>query len=187
MRDDILQATLRVLCRDGALRLTTPRVAEAAGISVGSLYQYYPNKQALLFALHTRVVEAAWAEVESILDHPRWSAREKVRRVARLYFRAESEDVATMGSALQDAEIHFANEPEHRAMDARVLARFRRFVRQALPEGTPRSHVAFGTDLLVTTLESVGRSVAGRRLPRRAVDHWASVCAEMVSAAVGLA
>jgi len=45
--------------RDGLRRLTTIRVAARAGTSVGTLYQYYPNKQALLFAvLQRRSAEA---------------------------------------------------------------------------------------------------------------------------------
>ncbi|WAS99597.1 helix-turn-helix domain containing protein [Nannocystis poenicansa] len=40
----ILQAAVRVLERDGAAAFTTVRVAERAGVSVGSLYQYFPNK-----------------------------------------------------------------------------------------------------------------------------------------------
>ena len=62
----IFQATLQVLLRDGQSRLTTTRVAERAGVSVGTLYQYYPNKQALLTAILAehmnevaRAVEAA--------------------------------------------------------------------------------------------------------------------------------
>jgi AcrR family transcriptional regulator len=47
----ISEATIQVLLRHGAERLTTTRVAERAGVSVGTLYQYYPNKQSLLFAV----------------------------------------------------------------------------------------------------------------------------------------
>src|SRR5215471_1846118 len=47
----ISEATIQVLLRQGAHRLTTTRVAERAGVSVGTLYQYYPNKQSLLFAV----------------------------------------------------------------------------------------------------------------------------------------
>lgn len=43
----ILEATVQVLVQQGADRLTTTRVAERAGASVGTLYQYYPNKAAL--------------------------------------------------------------------------------------------------------------------------------------------
>jgi AcrR family transcriptional regulator len=46
----ISEATIQVLLSDGVERLTTTRVAERAGVSVGTLYQYYPNKRSLLFA-----------------------------------------------------------------------------------------------------------------------------------------
>ena len=47
----ITEATIQVLLVAGLDRLTTNRVAERAGVSIGTLYQYYPNKQALLSAL----------------------------------------------------------------------------------------------------------------------------------------
>jgi AcrR family transcriptional regulator len=47
----ISEATIQVLLSHGTDRLTTTRVAERAGVSVGTLYQYYPNKQSLLFAV----------------------------------------------------------------------------------------------------------------------------------------
>ncbi len=50
-------ATIQVLLADGVGRLTTTRVAERAGVSVGTMYQYYPHKQALLFAIVERQLE----------------------------------------------------------------------------------------------------------------------------------
>jgi AcrR family transcriptional regulator len=47
----ILTATTHILTEDGYDQLTTNRVAERAGVSIGSLYQYFPNKDALIFAL----------------------------------------------------------------------------------------------------------------------------------------
>lgn len=47
----ICTATIQVLLADGPTRLTTTRVAARAGVSIGTMYQYYPNKQALLFAI----------------------------------------------------------------------------------------------------------------------------------------
>ena len=50
----ILEASTRVFVRDGYARATTNRIAQAAGISVGSLYQYFPGKDALAVALLRR-------------------------------------------------------------------------------------------------------------------------------------
>jgi len=181
MREDIMTASIRVLRQDGALRFTTPRVAAAAGISVGSLYQYFPNKQALLFALHARTVAAAWEEVKRILDAPTTTPRQKIRRMATLFFHAESEEVAELGSTLQELEAFFADSPDHRAMNERVLRRVTRFVRDAMPEGTARARTRFGAKVLITVLDSVGRSVAAQRLNRRVVERWAITSADMVA------
>lgn len=50
----IHDATIQVLLKSGPDQLTTVRVAQRAGVSVGTLYQYFPNKQALLFAVLER-------------------------------------------------------------------------------------------------------------------------------------
>ena len=54
----ILEAAVQVLAKEGVRRFTTTRVAERAGVSVGTMYQYYPHKQALLFAIVERQLEA---------------------------------------------------------------------------------------------------------------------------------
>jgi AcrR family transcriptional regulator len=69
----ISEATIQVLLRHGAERLTTTRVAERAGVSVGTLYQYYPNKQSLLFA----VLEHHINNVATRLEAACQSARHK--------------------------------------------------------------------------------------------------------------
>jgi AcrR family transcriptional regulator len=56
MVDTILDATARVLVERGYAKTNTNVVAELAGISVGSLYRYYPNKNALITALQERHV-----------------------------------------------------------------------------------------------------------------------------------
>jgi AcrR family transcriptional regulator len=55
--DAIVTAVERVLHTHGAEGLTTNRIAEVAGVSVGTLYQYFPNKQALVGALQERVLQ----------------------------------------------------------------------------------------------------------------------------------
>ncbi|MET3601727.1 TetR/AcrR family transcriptional regulator [Martelella mangrovi] len=60
----ILEATVQVLLRDGAEKLTTRRIAERAGVSVGTLYQYAPSKEALLYALVSRHLDLTASAVE---------------------------------------------------------------------------------------------------------------------------
>lgn len=58
------QAAIQVLTREGLGRCTTTRIAVRAGISVGSLYQYYPNRDALLAAVLSRHLDAVADAVE---------------------------------------------------------------------------------------------------------------------------
>lgn len=64
----IFEATLQVLRSDGPSRLNTTRVARRAGVSVGTLYQYFPNKQALLFAVLERHLTNLADAVEKACD-----------------------------------------------------------------------------------------------------------------------
>ena len=52
--DAIFEATIQLLVSDGIRGLTTTRVAERAGVSVGTMYQYFPHKESLVYALNER-------------------------------------------------------------------------------------------------------------------------------------
>lgn len=67
----IFEATIQVLLSAGAERLTTTLVAERAGVSVGTLYQYYPNKQSLLFAVLDGHMNKVSEAVETACEHAR--------------------------------------------------------------------------------------------------------------------
>src|SRR3954447_18658239 len=60
----MLDAADQLLAREGAEALTTTRVAEAAGVSVGSLYQYLPDKEAIVEALAGRYL----TEFDGLMD-----------------------------------------------------------------------------------------------------------------------
>jgi AcrR family transcriptional regulator len=64
--DAILEATIQVLLQVGKERLTTTRVALRAGVSVGTLYQYFPNKSALLQGALKRHLVAITETVELV-------------------------------------------------------------------------------------------------------------------------
>jgi AcrR family transcriptional regulator len=55
--DAVLDAVIRILKREGLSAVTTNRIAEVAGVSIGSLYQYFPDKLAIFEALHQRHID----------------------------------------------------------------------------------------------------------------------------------
>lgn len=67
----ILEATIQVLLSVGKQRLTTTRVASRAGVSIGTLYQYFPNKSALLQAALKRHLDQVTEAVEQVCREQR--------------------------------------------------------------------------------------------------------------------
>src|SRR6187402_2230817 len=91
--DALLDATARILTKHGYDRASTNRVAEAAGVSIGSLYQYFPSKEALVASLMERHVD----EIRSILhaEMPRLFAlplEEGIQAAVRLMVAAHAHD-----------------------------------------------------------------------------------------------
>lgn len=76
--DAILDATVQVLLQVGKQRLTTTRVASRAGVSVGTLYQYFPNKSALLRAVLRRHLEQVMEAVKRICREQQGCALEQM-------------------------------------------------------------------------------------------------------------
>ncbi|HEY6455896.1 MAG TPA: TetR/AcrR family transcriptional regulator [Steroidobacteraceae bacterium] len=96
--DAIFEATIQVLLSHGAERLTTTRVAQRAGVSVGTLYQYYPNKQSLLFAILENHLDKVSSAVEVACEHGRGKPlAEMVRHVVQKLVDAKMErtDIST--------------------------------------------------------------------------------------------
>ena len=76
--DAVLDAVLRILKRDGTAAVTTNRIAEVAGVSIGSLYQYFPDKRAIFHALHRRHIEQVDQLIERTLVAHASSALEEL-------------------------------------------------------------------------------------------------------------
>ncbi|MEU6711289.1 TetR/AcrR family transcriptional regulator [Nonomuraea sp. NPDC046802] len=70
-RGRILEAAARVFARHGYASGTTDRIAEEAGLSIGSLYQYFPNKDAILVVLTRNHVAEMARLVAEVLAEPR--------------------------------------------------------------------------------------------------------------------
>lgn len=92
--DVVVQAAVRVLLTEGYARLTTRRVAEVAGVSVGSLYQYFPNRAALVAEVIRRKVDAGVSVITEAAMRAEGSVPEAVAAVLRAFAAAKRRDLA---------------------------------------------------------------------------------------------
>lgn len=128
MVEAILEAAVRVLEREGLAAFTATRVAEVAGISVGSLYQYFPNKHALTAALIRREQAELVRGVEALVAATReLSFEDGLRRLAAL---AVSHQYGRPGfaSALDHEERRLPMAKEIDAFRAAVRSEVRSFL-----------------------------------------------------------
>ena len=94
--DAILKATIQVLLKAGKERLTTTGVAMRAGVSVGTLYQYFPNKSSLLQAALRRHMDEVTEAVERIcLEQRGRPLREMATALIHAFLAAKMRDVKT--------------------------------------------------------------------------------------------
>jgi AcrR family transcriptional regulator len=174
---DILEAAIRVLVRDGARRFTAARVAETAGISVGSLYQYFPNKEAILFRLQSEEWRQTMGQLEGILGDAGVDPPDRLRAAVRVFFLSEC-DEAAFRSALEDAAPLYREAPESQdhAEEGRRL--MQNFMKEALPGASVRER-RFAADLIGTVMSSVGKAVSSQNRSRSEVDQLAVAVGDM--------
>lgn len=117
MVEAIVKATTQVLLKEGYEACTTNRVAEVAGVSIGSVYQYFPNKEALVVAVMeryqeelrdamvARLAELATADLETAVRGMVAAMLEVPRLQPRLH-RVILEQVPRIGSLKRLHELH---------------------------------------------------------------------------------
>jgi len=120
--DAIFEATIQVLLRDGMNGLTTTRVAVRSGVSVGTMYQYFPNKQALVYALNERYLDSLAERIEATCAvHEGAPLARMVEALIDTYWRAKTER-ADITRALYRSVAELNNDALLHAFAARVDA-----------------------------------------------------------------
>lgn len=108
--DAIFEATIQLLVKDGIARLTTTRVAERAGVSVGTMYQYFPHKQALIYAVNESYLSALAERIEATCRaHHGKTAANMVESLIDTYWTAKTER-ADVTRALYRSVMELDNE-----------------------------------------------------------------------------
>jgi AcrR family transcriptional regulator len=89
----IMDAVTRILKREGVKAVTTNRIAEVAGVSIGSVYQYFPDKRAIFVALHQRHLEEIDRMVETkLIEHAASPLDKLVRAMVEAMVDAHTND-----------------------------------------------------------------------------------------------
>ncbi|QFI77032.1 TetR family transcriptional regulator [Bradyrhizobium betae] len=179
----ILDAAVQVLAKEGAQRFTTARVAERAGVSVGSLYQYFPNKAAILFRLQSDEWRRTSELLRDLLADRVKPPLERLRALVHAFIRSECEEAAIRG-ALDDAAPLYRDAPE--ARDARSAGEgiVAAFMREALPKASDATRGLAG-ELIKTTLSEVGKRFSEKPRSEVEIVRHADALADMLCAYLG--
>ncbi len=176
----ILQAAVQVLAEEGAQRFTTARVAERAGVSIGSLYQYFPNKAAILFRLQTEEWQQTTNLLRRILEDRTQPPLQRLRTLVHAFIRSECEE-AMVRVALDDAAPLYRDAPEAREAKEAGEPIFGSFMLEVLPDSSHATrHMV--TDLVMSTMSTVGKafSEVPRSLPE--IESYSDAMADMFCA-----
>src|ERR1700728_2454994 len=176
----ILEAAAQVLAKEGAPRFTTARVAERAGVSVGSIYQYFPNKSAILFRLQSDEWRRTSDLLHAILEDASRPPLERLRAVVNAFVRSEC-DEAAMRVALNDAAPLYRDAPEAREARASGGRTMQAFMREALPKASEATRALAGK-LITTTFSKVGKQFSENPRPPAEIETYAEAMADMFCA-----
>ncbi len=176
----ILEAAVRVLEKEGAQRFTTARVAARAGVSVGSVYQYFPNKASILFRLQSDEWRQTTDMMRGILEDKAKPPLDRLRTLVHAFVKSEC-DEAAIRTALADAAPLYRDAPEAAAAKGEWDSVTDAFMREALP-GRPKPVRDIVGDLITTTLSAVGKDFSETPRTTAEIRTYADAMADMFCA-----
>lgn len=159
--DAIVEAAARILAESGPRAVTTNRIAARAGVSVGSLYQYFPNRSAVLRALVERELARAEAARPAAIDDAALPLASRVRAVVGWQLAVHAANPALSKGLTRLLGEALPREERTRLAAARH-ARVRETIRSLLGSGSRRD---VGTVALVvdTCLAALTDTFTARR------------------------
>lgn len=176
----ILEAAIQVLQRDGIQKFTTARVAEKAGVSVGSLYQYFPNKAAILFQLQKDEWIYTSQLLHKILADRNLSPFERLHKATRAFIQSEC-DEAQLRTALKDAAPLYRHSDEAQEARAESQIKLDDFLLEILPNQSTATRQLAG-EMILRTLTSFGKQFSETIQNAENISLFSQEVADMLKA-----
>jgi len=130
----LVEAAAYILARQGLGGFTANKVADKAGVNIASFYQYFPNKEALLFHIVRQTWERQLARLSPILTRPGADHAVKLRDFIREFFLIEAAEV-DLRRALRVASVDLKETEEFQALLSAGADLTKRFIAEAVRDG----------------------------------------------------
>lgn len=179
----IYQALVRIWQRDGWAAVTTRAVALEAGFAVGTLYDYFPSKQALLSGYIRHCIEHLLARIDvEVIAPPALDWRQRVSRLLTLCCAADDEmfQLFTFETARLEAEV--AEPKHHQRAYQELLGTWQRVF--AACDDLPRPLAPATVEALLLMTWGGRRYAALAQLDRPRLDAWQAEMERIVQAAI---
>jgi AcrR family transcriptional regulator len=180
----ILDAAARIFAARGYAGATTNHIAALAGVSIGSLYEYFPNKDALLVALleeHLAAAEALLSRTAAeALAAPRGELRAVVERFVRAMVALHSYDPALHRVLFEEAPLSPRVRQRLAGIENRLTARVATWCREH--PGVRRKNAALAAAIVVQTVEALTHTLVVHRHASLDVDACVDEVVTLVTA-----
>lgn len=145
--DALIEAATYILSRDGLGGFTANKVAEKAGVNIASLYQYFPNKEALIFHLVQQTWTRQLERIAPILARPGTDHAKKLRDFLREFFLTEAAEV-DLRRALRNASVDLRETDEFKSLLSEGADLMKNFIAEAVRGEAPED-LQFVVDFVV--------------------------------------
>lgn len=152
----VIVAAAQILVEQGYEGATTARIAERAGVSIGSLYQYFPNKEALIAALIERHADGIVIIMTDALENPaNETLQDGLRAVIRAAAAAHRLDPA-LHKILQEQVPRVGRLAKAMDTHQQITAAIERFLRAHADDLRPELDPAIAAIVVETAMEAIG-------------------------------
>jgi len=179
LRKSILEAATYILKQEGAHAFNTNRVAERAGVNIASLYQYYPNKESILFHLYEIEWSDTWGCLSQILKDKKLKPKEKLHDLIWSFFESEMAE-ADLRSALKQTEFLFKDSKEFKKIKEEAFKElfvfFSEFDQRASPD-----KILFKTQFIIRLITTFAEDATSSEKDVENLKRQSEIIYSMVS------